>query len=279
MGFKTSEKKQIFFKKRLVLIKLGGSLITDKKKPFTAKMEIIADLARQIEEALNEDKNLSLIIGNGGGSFPHYPAVKYQMNGGIKNEEQKFGFCAVQDAAAQLNRIIVSRLLKVGVKACSINPSSMIIAENDKIKKFFTQPIIEMIKLGIVPVLYGDIIIDKKLGAKIFSTERLLTELALRFKKSKIKVDMVIHNGLTKGVLDRNGNLIELINKKIFKTFEKIFYQTKGYDVTGGMSHKVKECLNLSRYKIKSLIINGTSKENLLKEAILGNKVSGTIIE
>lgn len=265
--------------KKLILIKLGGSLITDKEKPFTVRMEIVADLAKQIKEALDEDKNLNLIIGNGGGSFPHYPAVKYQMNNGIKNEEQKYGFCAVQDAAAQLNRIIVSQLLKAGVKACSINPSSMIITENGKIKGFFSQPIIEMVKLGIVPVLYGDIIVDRKLGAKIFSTEQLLTELALRFQKSKIKVDIMIHNGSTKGVLDKNGSLIKSINKKNFKTFEKIFYQTKGYDVTGGMLHKVKECLKLSRYKIKSLIINGTSKENLLKEAILGKKVEGTIIE
>lgn len=265
--------------KKLILIKLGGSLITDKEKPFTVKGEIVEDLTRQIKETLDENKNLSLIIGNGGGSFPHYPAVKYKMNNGIKNENQKYGFCAVQDAAAQLNRIIVSQLLKAGVKACSINPSSMIIAENNKIKEFFTQPIIEIIKLGIVPVLYGDIVIDKKLGAKIFSTERLLTELVLRLEKSKIKVDMVIHNGLTKGVLDQTGNLINLINKKNYKKLEKIFYQTKGYDVTGGMSHKVKECLNLSQYKIKSLIINGISKKNLLKEAILGNKVEGTIIE
>ena len=72
--------------KKLIIVKLGGSLITDKTKPFTARMEIIADLAQQIKEALDEDKNLSLIIGNGGGSFPHYPAVKYQMNDGIKNE-------------------------------------------------------------------------------------------------------------------------------------------------------------------------------------------------
>lgn len=265
--------------KKLILVKLGGSLITDKTKPFTAKSEIIADLTRQIKEVLDEDKNLSLIIGNGGGSFPHYPAVKYQMNDGIKNEEQKYGFCAVQDAAAQLNRIIVSQLLKAGVNACSINPSSMIVAEEGKIKEFFVKPIIEMVNLGIIPVLYGDIVVDNKLGAKIFSTEQLLAELALRFQKSKIKVDMVIHNGSTKGVLDRNGSLIKLINKKNFKTFEKIFYQTKGYDVTGGMFHKVKECLNLSRHKIKSLIINGTSRKNLLKEAILGKKVEGTVIE
>jgi isopentenyl phosphate kinase len=265
--------------KKLILIKLGGGLITDKEKPFTVKMEIIADLSRQIKEALNEDKNLNLIIGNGGGSFPHYLAIQYQMNNGINNEEQKYGFCAVQDAAARLNRIVVAELLKAGVRAISVNPSSMIVAKEGKIKELFIKPIIEMINLGIVPVLYGDIVIDKKIGAKIFSTERLLAEIALRLQKSKVKVDRVIQNGLTKGVLDKNGNVIALINRKNFKTFKKVFYQTKGYDVTGGMSHKVKECLNLSRYKIKSLIINGALRQNLLKRAILGERVTGTVIE
>jgi len=60
-------------RKKIVLIKLGGSLITNKQKPFTPKISVIDDLSRQIKEALDEDKSLQLIIGNGGGSFPHCP--------------------------------------------------------------------------------------------------------------------------------------------------------------------------------------------------------------
>jgi hypothetical protein len=57
-----------------------------------------------------------------------------------------------------------------------------------------------------------------------------------------------------------------------------LIYQTLGFDVTGGVLHKVKESLYLTKYEIKSFIINGTGKKNLLKKALLGEKVLGTWI-
>src|SRR3989344_6696183 len=165
--------------KKIILLKLGGSLITDKTKPYTARMKIVRNLAVQIKAALRKDSKLQLIIGNGSGSFAHYPAVKYKIRDGIKKEEQKMGFCEVQNAAANLNRIIVGELLKAGVKAMSINPSSMIVSQNGTIKKFFIDPLVGLLKLNITPVLYGDIVFDEKQGAKIFSTEQLLGYIAV----------------------------------------------------------------------------------------------------
>lgn len=265
--------------KKIILIKFGGSLITDKSRPFTAKIEIINNLSNQIAQALNEDKNLSLIIGNGGGSFPHYPAVKYQMKDGIKNEWQKMGFCEVQDAASQLNRIIVRSLLNYKVRAISMNPSSMIIAKNKKIKKFFIQPILKILDLNIVPVVYGDIVYDEVFGATIFSTEQLLNYLAVYFKKNNLPVKKIIHNGITKGVLDGRGFLIKKITAQNWNKIKKFFTKTKGFDVTGGMKHKVEEALNLAKRGIKTLIINGAEEKKILKKAILDHKVIGTLIE
>ncbi|KKQ01561.1 MAG: hypothetical protein US11_C0006G0003 [Candidatus Roizmanbacteria bacterium GW2011_GWA2_36_23] len=264
--------------KKVILIKLGGSLITDKEKPYTAKIKIIKNLALQIKTAVDNQPNIRLIIGNGGGSFPHYPAVKYKMGQGIKNEEQKMGYCLVQDAAAKLNRIIINELLKIHVKVVSLNPSSMIIAHNGKIKNFFIEPVVKFIDLGIIPVIYGDIVYDEVLGSKIFSTEQLLSEIALQLKKKNRLVDRVIHNGLTKGVLDIEGNLIPEISNKNIHNIESAFTSTKGFDITGGMWHKVKESLDLTQYGITTLIINGNAKKNLLMKAILGTAVEGTIV-
>lgn len=264
--------------KKIIFIKLGGSLITDKEKPFTARINVIKDLAKQIGEALKKEPETRLLIGNGGGSYPHYPAVKYQMAEGIRNENQKMGFCEVQDAAARLNRLIVRQLLDEKVKAVSVNPSSMIIAKNGQIKTFFIEPIIHFLKLAITPVLYGDIVYDEVLGAKIFSTEQLLTALTIRFIRRGFLVEKIIHNGITQGVLDGQGNLIPKITQKNIKKIQSVFTKTKGFDVTGGMFHKVKEALKLARLGIKTLIINGNAKKNLLKEAILGLQVKGTLI-
>lgn len=263
---------------KIILIKLGGSLITDKEKPYTARYEIINNLSRQIKDALEENKNLSLIIGNGGGSFPHYPAVKYQMKEGIKNENQKIGFCEVQDAASRLNRIIVRSLLDLKIKAVSINPSSAIITQKKKIKFFFIEPIVKAINLGIIPVIYGDIVFDEFFGSTILSTETLLNVLCQKLIKKGFFVDKIIHNGITPGVLDREGKLIEKISKNNWNRIKTHFTSAKGFDVTGGMFHKVKEALLITKQGVETLIINGCQEKDILKKAILGKKVRGTII-
>ena len=60
-------------------IKLGGSVITNTEKPYTAKIGTIRRVLNEIKEA-KRDKDFNLIIGHGGGSFPHIPAHKYKVN-------------------------------------------------------------------------------------------------------------------------------------------------------------------------------------------------------
>ena len=97
----------------LILVKLGGSLITDKNKPFTPRHDVINRLAREIHEA-KEEKHLKVIVGHGGGSFPHKPAKDYRTNEGIVNGQSFKGIALVQDAASKLNRIIVLGLKGLG---------------------------------------------------------------------------------------------------------------------------------------------------------------------
>ena len=97
-------------------------------------------------------------------------------------------------------------------------------------------------------------------------------------KRRKKSIEKIIHNGITKGVLDSNKNLIPTITLKNIKVVKKFLNGARGYDVTGGMMHKVVECLKLKKQGIKSLIINGTAEKDLLTNALLGNKVVGTMI-
>lgn len=262
--------------KDIILVKLGGSLITDKNKPFTARGEAIKRLAMEIVQARRK-RQISLIIGNGGGSFPHAPAVKYQTHKGIINKKSIWGFCEVQDAASRLNRIIVRELLNVGEKAISINPSSCLIAKNGRIEKFFPEPLLELLKLNIIPVVYGDVVVDTKMGCCIISTERLLNFLALKVKQKGYKIENLVHYGTTSGVLDKEGETIPKITPKSFKNLKEIIQGSSGIDVTGGMLHKVEEALFLAKKGISSYIMNGFEKE-YLKKVILGEKVEGTLI-
>ena len=66
----------------LILIKLGGSVITNKNVPFSEDLSTIKRLAKEIHEA-RQEKKIRLIIGHGGGSYPHTPAKEFRVNNGL----------------------------------------------------------------------------------------------------------------------------------------------------------------------------------------------------
>ncbi len=123
----------------LILVKLGGSLITDKSKPYTLREGVLSRLAREIHEARKENPNLRIIVGHGGGSFPHVSAKKYETQKGIINEKSWEGFAKVADDAARLNRLVVKALIEAGENAVSIPPSSGAICRNSKIIEWNTK--------------------------------------------------------------------------------------------------------------------------------------------
>lgn len=262
--------------KPLIFIKIGGSLITDKTKPFTLKEKALDVICGEIKKATTSGK--LLVVGHGAGSFAHYPASKYQTHRGIVNEAGYRGIAEVADVAAQLNRIVVKKLLEKGVNAVTVSPLSIMIAENHKIKSLCSESVEELLKLGLVPVLYGDQIIDIRTGCTVFSTEKVLGYLALKMQRKGYKIEKIIHCGQTNGVYDVDGKTIPMINQHNFVTYRKSLNGSGGIDVTGGILHKVEETLALARAGIPGLIIDGVENGSLSK-AVGGESVLGTRVE
>ncbi|NIO22714.1 MAG: hypothetical protein GTN38_01650 [Candidatus Aenigmarchaeota archaeon] len=253
--------------KNLIFVKLGGSLITDKSKPYTIRADVIKRVCREIREAR---KGKPLLIGHGGGSFPHVSAKRYETHKGVINKKSWEGFVKVQNDAAKLNRIIISSLIEAGEKAISFQPSASCIARNDHIIEWYTKPIETSLSEGLIPVPYGDVCLDLKKGFCIISTEEVF-----RFLAKKLKPERVIMVGKTDGVLDSEGNVIKEITKKNFGGIKKSLMSSDGVaDVTGGMFLKVKKALEMGA---EVEIINGL-EAGILKRSLLGESGLGTII-
>lgn len=223
--------------KDLILVKLGGSVITDKSKPYIARIDTIQKLAKEIKNFKN--KNTDLIIGHGGGSFPHVPASKYQIQKGLINKDSLWGLSLTADAAIQINRIVVSEFLKLKMPVLSFAPLSFIYD-----KKIMLGPIKKALELGITPLIYGDVIMNKKQGFEIFSTERSIDILAIKLSKSYKKIKVTFFTD-TNGVYDDKGKIIPLITLNNFGEIKKYLQGSSNIDVTGGMIHKVEESLKL----------------------------------
>lgn len=269
----------------LILVKLGGSVITDKSKPFTEDIETIKRLAKEIHE-VRQEKKFRLIIGHGGGSYPHTPASKFKVNEGVIDPKSYEGIAKVQDAASRLNRIIVRELLNTGENAMSIQLSSSSISENCQIKEMFLEPIKRLLDFDMVPVPYGDVGLDRKKGCYIISTERIFDYLTRNLSKfdEKYKISRIIMCARVKGVFTDNpdvnsyAELIKEITPKNMKEIESSLKGSHGIDVTGGMLHKVKMLLELAKLGIESEVIDA-KEPGLLKRALLGEKGLGTIIK
>lgn len=262
--------------KKIIFIKIGGSLITDKNKPFTLKKKALEIVCQEIKLA-QETSGKRLIIGHGSGSFGHVPAQKYRTAEGAINKNSLRGIAETQAAAAKLNRVVVEKLVEIDLNAVSINPSSCYLTENSEPIKIFLEPIKKLLQFEMLPVLYGDVVLDIKKGCCILSTEKVLGGLALALKRQGFLVEKIIYCGKTNGVLDKKGETIPLITADNFKDYQKIIGQSEGTDVTGGMIHKVKEALGLAREGVPGLIIDGISN-GVLSKAVLGEKVLGTEI-
>lgn len=229
--------------KNLTLVKLGGSVITDKSKPFTARIDVIKKLAKQIYKL--KDKNTDLIIGHGQGSFAHIPASKYKTQLGIIDSKSIFGFAEVADMATVPNRILIKEFIKLKIPAVSFSPLSFIYSKETKLKTILINHINKALEIGLIPVIYGDVILDEaKRGFCIYSGEKTLDILASKLSKFYKKIK-IIYITDTSGVYDDNKKTIPLITPKNFKDVKKFLQGSGNTDVTGGMMHKVEESLNL----------------------------------
>ncbi|MFC1755646.1 isopentenyl phosphate kinase, partial [Thermoproteota archaeon] len=240
----------------IILVKIGGSVITDKFRPFTERRDVIKRLAEEIHSA-NKDSKYKFIVGHGGGSYPHTPAKKYQVHKGIKENSDYSGISLVQDAAARLNRIVMTALINAGENGISLQPSATILAKSSRIIEWNTKILEEVLKIGLLPVVYGDVVMDIKQGYSIISTEEIFYYLS-----KKLPVKRIVIGSDVDGVMNNSMNTEEKINiitpsdKKWLSPFLR---GAETIDVTGGMKNKVEVLLELAeKYGIESEILNAT---------------------
>ena len=111
---------------KLIFLKLGGSLITDKSAPRTPRADLMARLAAEIKNAKAASGDLRVVLGHGSGSFGHVPAKKYGTRQGVDSPEGWGGFAEVWYEATTLNRILMDVLHAAGLPGIAFPASSSI---------------------------------------------------------------------------------------------------------------------------------------------------------
>ena len=246
----------------VILIKLGGSVVTHKERPMTMN-KIAID---QIFKSLLSVK-VPIIFVHGGGSFGHYWSVKYDIHS-KPDRYSSDGIAVVHESMISLNHKLVKSMIRFKLNPYSVSPFSIISNNKPLVKKIIE--LASMTRDKIIPVTYGDIVYRTHHKYSILSGDELMTMISHVLKPKKV-IFAVNVDGIFR---DPQGKqVIQTIGEKSLIKFSNV-----NFDITGGMKRKVREALKISLGGMDVHFVNGFKPERLLK-LIENKKTEGTVIK
>jgi isopentenyl phosphate kinase len=241
-----------------VIIKLGGSAITDKSRNSTPRLEVIH---HAIDEVASYKGPVVLL--HGGGSFAHPYVSKAAVRNGFKHRSQLGAVSEIELNLDQLTRIIGVGLILRRRPFVPFSPLSFMTLRQGNVGRSFLDPIRSALRLGLIPLAHGDIVFDEVRGCGIVSADRIASLLA-----EKIGIRRVLFGSDVDGLYDGNpktsskAELIPEVDPSNYLQVLKGLKVSRG-DVTGGMRGKALEALRLARHGCESYIFNLTKTGNL----------------
>ena len=219
----------------MIVLKLGGSVVTDKERPETLDGDALGQAADAVANALAAGDEL--VIVHGGGSFGHHNASEHGVST-TDGTHDAGAVLEIHSAMKTLNQFVLSRLLERGVQAVPVHPFSTAHRDETGSLELPTAQIETMLAEGFVPVLHGDVIAHAGAGATIVSGDELVAELARDLAADRIGLCSTVP-----GVLNTDDAVIDRISA--YEDVESVLGASDATDVTGGMAAKVQALLAL----------------------------------
>lgn len=269
--------------KKLCILKIGGSVITQKNREnlyvYKRRLSLIA---KNIKNAIKNNKDIQLILIHGAGSAGHQLASKYNLRAKVKGDNKKvYGSLISRVANQNLNNIILDIFIKNGLNITTIHTPNTIIQDNKDIKYFNLEILRESLRQNYIPLLHGDMVFDKELGMSICSGDTIAAYLA-----KELEAVSVFFASDIDGVFDKNphkysnAKLIE--KKKMSEVFSDDIKISKSHrvDTTDGLLGKIKSFeKNFKQSKIKKIVIFNGTKPKHYQDILIGKNITSTEID
>ena len=243
---------------RTVIIKLGGSVITDKGLAFKANYRSMHRIAKELA-GLTE----RLVILNGAGSFGHIPVKQWGLDEGFSRKKTR-PFAKTKLQLLRLQQMLVSVMAGHGLPAVPFTPSSFMIARSGRLCKAELAPIREFLDLGLVPLFGGDLVPDLDHGWAVVSADQMASWIA-----PQIGASMIVYGTDVDGLYDsdpktcRDAKLIETVTLREIRRVSRSALSSRMPDVTAGMRGKLFEAEHAAKNGVEVVIMNLRRPENL----------------
>jgi len=257
-------------RKPLIVVKLGGSALTDKTAIYTPRRAAIGRAAKQIADLRSR---FSFVVVHGAGSYGHIPVKRWHLTSGFKDTRQLRGLAATKSKLLEWEMTLDEAFLKHHVPLMPLLASDYVVTKNGRIHIADLRPITNWLRLGCVPSSGGDIVTDLRNGFAILSGDQLAAYLAIKLKASRL-----IFGTDVDGIFDSNPKLnprARLLSDLTVTSAARFASRARGStapDVTGGMAGKIREAVAVASRGIPVYFVNLTKNERL-KAAALDRQV------
>ncbi len=254
---------------RRYVIKLGGSVITDKDEPLSINITTLLGIGEEIAVAMRET-DLSLAIVHGGGSYGH-PSVRECLDRkGVIDEP-----CYVRTTylMSELSLIVTQALIAAGVPAVTLTTRSICTIRSGRVACELGTAA-EMVARGLVPVLFGDGVLSDR-GYEVMSGDDIVWLLAKVIGGAEVVFVTDVD-----GIFDKDprrspdARLLKEVTASEALGFAGGSGKT---DVTGGMRSKLAKGLKYARGWGKAYVVNGGRRWNLFN-LLTGKPFIGTVV-
>ena len=251
------------------LVKLGGSVLTDKRRVTKLRPTALRNVAAEIAAAKDE-----VVVVHGAGSFGHVKAAKYRLHVGYLEDEQLPAVSEVQRDVRSLNLAVLDALRKAGANPVSLPPSAIARLDDGALASLDLDVFRRYMDLGFTPVTFGDVVLDARRWFSICSGDLLMLALAEAFHpESAIFVADVDGVYTADPKRSRSAKLLREIGPGSVSSIDTS--GSDAHDVTGGLAGKLDRMIAVAKYADRCLLVNGLKKGRLLA-ALRGGKVVGT---
>ncbi len=259
-----------------IVIKLGGSLITDKRTENTVNREAVDRVAEAIAEIVN--LGYSVILVHGAGSFGHILAKKWSIDDGanpVISVKQREAIAQIRTNMIELCSILIKSLEEYGITCRSFPPSEWATGTG----KTFEGDISIFAKgTGFVPVTFGDVVdINDSREFGILSGDDIMLRLANEIEGVSHVIFLI---GDAPGVMDRPpGREGSILLERWSPSDEVDSEHNEEIDVTGGIRLKMERAGEIAQNVDDVWIIDGRSPSRILELLNSGKTVGTKIME
>ena len=261
-----------------LIVKLGGSAITNKSVFETVKMPELYKASQLIKSCIG--KGLKCIVVHGAGSFGHHQAKEYEVNKGwFHGENSEFrkvkeGFSKTRLSVLKLNQIVTQSFIECDIPAIGVPACGTWFDELDDFDASnMAAHVVSCIDNGFVPICHGDAIFDTRQGCRILSGDVIIRRLCNEFSVNRVVFLSDVQGVYTRPPDEDDTTLIsEICVRQDGNVDMPVHTDVSGKDVTGGIKLKIDcacEIVRESKGKT-SVFVCGVSSQGAFNACTAG---------